>query len=160
VQAGVDFSTLAAPVAITDFQIVSYGVTSPGASVIITVLVRTTGIGGTFLNPFPGGLSLLQRRAAGDAVPLAAAAGDAFLRPFLAPVTVVVTPAFIAPFPTLDNGIQRDYDWNVVITYPAGAPALVNLQALGRSAGFDGLLSREVQISTADTAPGTLPVVF
>jgi hypothetical protein len=157
VQAGVDYTTLAATVAISNFEIVSYGVTSPGSSVIITVLVRATGASGTFQNPFMGGLHMLQRRAAGDLVPVAATPGDAFLRPFLAPVTVAVNPAFTAPFPTLDNGLQRDYDWNVVITYPSGAPALVNLQALGLSAGFDGLLSREVQISTADTPAGTLP---
>jgi len=158
VQAGTDFSTLAAPVAITDFQIESYGAVTTGSNRVITLRVRVTGPSGTFLNPFPGGLALVQRRAPLNAVPVVATAGDAFIRPFLAPFTVVVTPAFVSPFPTLDNGFQRDYVWNVVITHPtAGLPAFLNLHAIGFSSGFDGLATREVQISTAVAAAGTLP---
>jgi hypothetical protein len=155
VQAGVDFTTLPAATAISDFRIVSY--TMSGTSTkTITVLVRATGTSGTFLNPFPGGLTLKHRRAAGDLVPVAATAGDGFL---WTPATVTVIPQFVAPFPTLDNGIIRDYDWSVVITLPSAA--FVNLQAIGLSAGFDGLLSREVQIvGNVNVAVATTPPTY
>jgi hypothetical protein len=158
VQAGVDFTTLPAATAIAHFGAVSY--TTGGASggnVTATIRVRATGASGTFQNPFAGGLALVERRSPSAAVAVVNTPGDAFLRP----VTATFTPQFVAPFPTLDNGLQRDYEWTFTVTRPTGS--IFNFHVLGLSAGFDALASRETQITfTANLAttlilPATAP---
>jgi hypothetical protein len=147
------FSALPAATAITNFQVVSYSTSSAsGGNVTATILVRVTGPTGTFVNPFASGISLLERRAAGSAAVADNAQGDAFLRP----VTATFTPQFVAPFPTFDNGAQRDYDWTVTVVRPTGS--VFNFHALGLNAGFDGLLSRETQITFTASLAST-PII-
>jgi hypothetical protein len=146
---GTDFIAAAVPVRVSQFVIESYSTGAAVAgNVTATVRVRVTGPSGTFVNPFADRLALVERVADPDGG-----------LDYLQPTTVTFAPQFSEPFPTLDNGAQRDYVWTFTITRPTAAVA--SFHVVGLSAGFDGLTTRGATITfAANVAAGTAPGYF
>lgn len=146
---GTNFIAAAAPVRIGQFMIDSYttGAAASG-NVTATIRVRATGPTGTFVNPFGTGLALVERVADPDGG-----------LDYLQIVATTFAPQFAEPFPTFDNGAQRDYVW----TFTVARPTLSNstFHVVGLSAGFDGLATRGTQVTfTASLVAATTPVYF
>jgi hypothetical protein len=146
---GTNFIAAAVPVRVGQFVIESYTTSAAAAgNVTATIRVRATGPTGTFVNPFGTRLALVERVADPDGG-----------LDYLQPVTTTFAAQFSEPFPTLDNGAQRDYVWTFTVTRATGA--IVNFHVVGLSADFDGLTTRGTTITfTAGLVAATTPAYF
>lgn len=114
--------------------------------------MRATGAPSTFVNPFASAPLVLE--TASGATPVRWRIAPAL--PQRSPGSAVVTPLFTPPLPTLDNGTQRDFVWQVTITKPCSAGTF-DFRVLGLNATFDGLLTTDVV--TIGSFPGGLTSV-
>lgn len=123
-----------------------------GGNRTLTFRVRATGAPSTFVNPFASAPLVLE--TASGATPVRWRIAPAL--PQRSPGSAVVTPLFTPPFPTLDNGTQRDFVWQVTITKPCGSGTF-DFRVLGLNATFDGLLTTDA--TTIGAFPGGLTSV-
>jgi hypothetical protein len=159
VENGESFGDVAAPTAINEWSVTGYTVSAASGPIptrTATLQIRARGVTNTFLNPFADDQAIVVVELIVDD------AGDRYLRP----INGTLTPQFNDPFPTLDNGIIRDYDWNFTFTLPAlagGEGVYTNgarcIHAVGLSEDFDGLATLETNIpfdatQAAMIAPG------
>lgn len=148
VQVGTDFASVAPATAIQQWVVASYSTSAAsGGNVTATITIRARGASGAFLNPFTGGaIRIVEQASAVD--------------PYLVQLNAVTpAPNFSAPFPTLDNGIIRDFDWTFTLTRPTGST--VYLRGIGVNPGHDGLVTQGATISFAASQPaGTAPVYY
>lgn len=101
-----------------------------------TFTATANGPTGTYLNPFGAGLMVTEAAAGGANHRIIAGPGAVLP----AGTTVTVTPNFVAPFPTLDNGVRRDFTWTITIRRAVGAGSF-DYRVIGLSANHDGLIS-------------------
>jgi hypothetical protein len=135
--------------------------TDNGATFTCSLTATARGPAGTFVNPFAGGLAVLESFDDGAAAPTGdwriisgpgAVSLGAPSAANPAGVTVTVTPNFVAPFPTLDNGVNRDFTWTITITRLDAAAVAPNTtvkhyRIVGLNAGFDGLATLPISFN-------------
>lgn len=139
VQTGTDFNSLAVAVRPTAFL-----TTLPAACVTASGFETCTwnatvrGPSGSFINPFSGIAVVEALTGTTDwrLVQATAALGQVAL-PNL---TVTITPDFTGAFPTLDNGVDRDFRW-IITTRRAVGAGTFDYRIIGWTTGFDALAS-------------------
>jgi len=143
IAAGTDFATVATATKINSFTVsaptCAAATTGTNPTQTCTWTVKASGQPGTFVNPFAA-LAVVEgvNPANGLRVVYPAAAGG------VAPANASydIAPKFTAPFPTLDNGVVRDYEWTLTITRRVGSGTFA-FHVVGVAGGFDALASTQ-----------------
>jgi hypothetical protein len=132
---GTDFTTVPVATRTNLWQAGAQTCSTAGTTRTCFFDVTARGLTGSYLNPFA---SIAVAEALTGTTNWRVVSGPGAVA--LPGLTVTVAPQFTAPFPTLDNGVNRDFVWRVTVARsPVPAVGAFDYAILGITSGFDAL---------------------